>query len=90
MTFNPRKATFVFMIFCMAAVAWAQNPFESVRQFSATVVMSGEGIKAAQGMAGMGGDMKVYRSGDGDGLGHVHADDPAAAESVCASRGRQY
>jgi hypothetical protein len=46
-------------IFCVAAIAQAQSPFE-IHQFSATVVMSGMPAKGPQGM----GEMKVYRSGD--------------------------
>jgi hypothetical protein len=48
------------MVLCLALTAQAQNPFESNRQFSATVVMSG---MPTHGPAGQ-GDMKIYRSGD--------------------------
>jgi outer membrane lipoprotein-sorting protein len=44
----------------LAAFAQAQNPFETQKQFSATVVMSG--MAAGSPMAS--GDMKIYRSGD--------------------------
>ncbi len=53
-------AVFSGAFFCSAAVAQTQNPF-GVKQFSATVVMSG--APAAKGR-GMQGDMKIYRSGD--------------------------
>ena len=45
--------------FCSAAVAQTENPF-GVKQFSATVVMSGAPAAKGRGM----GDMKIYRSGD--------------------------
>jgi outer membrane lipoprotein-sorting protein len=48
------------MVFCLGIAAYAQNPFETVKQFSATVVMSGMPAHGAQGH----GDMKIYRSGD--------------------------
>lgn len=44
---------------CAASVVQAQNPFE-VRQFSATIVMTGATAKGH----GMQGDMKIYRSGE--------------------------
>lgn len=47
-------------IYCTALIGQAQNPFESNKQFSATVVMSG---MPTHGPAGQ-GDMKIYRSGD--------------------------
>jgi len=64
MTFNLRNAgTWVMLfcaaVFCVAGAAQAQNPFE-IKQFSATVVMSGAPAKGMQGQ----GDMKIYRSGD--------------------------
>jgi hypothetical protein len=46
-------------VFSVAAVAQGQNPFE-VKQFSATLVMSGTPDNASQRH----GDMKIYRSGD--------------------------
>jgi hypothetical protein len=62
MNSDLRNAGNWLMLFCaavlgVAAVAQAQNPFE-VKQFSATVVMSGMPAKAGQG------DMKIYRSAD--------------------------
>jgi hypothetical protein len=64
MTSNQGKLSIWLKLFCaaslcIAAVAQAQNPFE-IKQFSATVVMSGVPATPAQGH----GDMKVYRSGD--------------------------
>ena len=62
---NHRKAgtwpvLFCAAFFCTAAAsAQAQNPFE-IKQFSATVVMSGMPAKRGMGQ----GDMKIYRSGD--------------------------
>jgi hypothetical protein len=53
-----RKAATGMLIFCVALAVHAQNPFESAKQFSATVVMSGTAAKGAQG------EMKIYRSGD--------------------------
>ncbi len=47
-------------VFCAGTLAQAQNPFE-VKQFSATVVMSGAPVAKARAMTG---DMKIYRSGD--------------------------
>ncbi len=55
-------APFCGAFFCAGGVAQAQNPFE-IKQFSATVVMSGASAAAAKGH-GMQGDMKIYRSGD--------------------------
>jgi hypothetical protein len=45
------------VITCMAMSARAQNPFDSNKSFSATIVISGMSSKAS------GGDAKVYRSG---------------------------
>lgn len=57
---NYCKLTCGLTILCTALIAQAQNPFESSKQFSATVVMSG---MPTRGPAGQ-GDMKIYRSGD--------------------------
>lgn len=51
---------FCVAFFCSAAVAQSGNPF-GMKQFSATVVMSGAPVAKARGMQG---DMKIYRSGD--------------------------
>ncbi|MFY9912002.1 MAG: DUF4412 domain-containing protein [Candidatus Sulfotelmatobacter sp.] len=64
MSSNHRKIgiwlkLFCAAVVCVAAVAQAQNPFE-IKQFSATVVMSGMPTTSAQGH----GDMQIYRSGD--------------------------
>jgi hypothetical protein len=53
-------AMFCGAFFCSAAVAQTGNPF-GVKQFSATVVMSGAPVAKGHGMQG---DMKIYRSGD--------------------------
>jgi hypothetical protein len=58
MTFNYRLSTVGLVIVCLAVAAQAQNPFDSAKQFSATVVMSSANMKGA------GGDMKIYRSSD--------------------------
>ena len=49
----------ILLILDRAIVAQAQNPFDTFKQFSATVVVSGMPTHG-QGQ----GDMKVYRSGD--------------------------
>jgi hypothetical protein len=51
---------FAVTILALATAAQAQNPFETQKQFSATVVMSG--MPAGGPMAQ--GDMKIYRLGD--------------------------
>ena len=50
----------ILLILCLAIVAQAQNPFDTSKQFSATVVMSGMPTHGREGQ----GDMKIYRSGD--------------------------
>jgi len=50
----------ILLILCLAIVAQAQNPFDTAKQFSATVVMSGMQTHGHEGQ----GDTKVYRSGD--------------------------
>jgi outer membrane lipoprotein-sorting protein len=55
---NFRKAATALLIFFGVIAVQAQNPFESSKQFSATVVMTGGNVKGAQG------EMKIYRSGD--------------------------
>jgi hypothetical protein len=57
---NGRRIELAAMVMGLAIAAQAQNPFESQKQFSATVVMSG--MPANSPMAK--GDTKVYRSGD--------------------------
>ena len=47
------------MIACTAMSARAQNPFESVKAFSATLVVSGMSSKPSDGRA----EAKIYRSG---------------------------
>jgi hypothetical protein len=47
------------MITCMAMSARAQNPFDSIKTFSATFVISGMSSKASAGR----GEAKIYRSG---------------------------
>ena len=64
MSSNHRKIGIWLKLFCpamvcVAAAAQAQNPFE-IKQFSATVVMSGMPTTSAQGH----GNMQIYRSGD--------------------------
>jgi len=46
------------MFLCLAIAAQAQNPFDTFKQFSATIVMSP--MPAGR----EGGGVKVYRSGD--------------------------
>jgi hypothetical protein len=48
------------IILGLALVAQAQNPFETAKQFSATVVMSGMSTRGGPAP----GEMKIYRSGD--------------------------
>jgi outer membrane lipoprotein-sorting protein len=56
---NLRKFALGFTLLCLAIAAYAQNPFDAHKQFSATMVMTGAP------MAGHGqGDMKVYRLND--------------------------
>lgn len=47
------------VIMCMALSARAQNPFESIKAFSATFVVSGMSFKSSEGR----GEAKIYRSG---------------------------
>jgi hypothetical protein len=47
------------VITCMALSARAQNPFESIKAFSATFVVSGLPSKTSEGR----GEAKIYRSG---------------------------
>jgi outer membrane lipoprotein-sorting protein len=54
------KAATALLMFSVALAVQAQNPFESAKQFSATVVMTGATPKGH----GVQGDMKIYRSGD--------------------------
>jgi hypothetical protein len=53
------KYGMLVLIFCLPVFAQTQNPFETFKQFSATIVISG----VQQAHAGQ-GEMKVYRSGD--------------------------
>jgi hypothetical protein len=57
---NFRKFAFAFALVFLGTSAYAQNPFDTHKQFSATVVMTG----AALGQHGPQGDMKIYRLGD--------------------------
>jgi hypothetical protein len=50
----------IVLLLCLPMIAQAQNPFETLKQFSATVVMSG-GPTPAHAPPG---DMKIFRSGD--------------------------
>lgn len=54
------KFTLGFIFVCTGIIAFAQNPFETHKQFSATMVMTG----AAMGPHAPQGDMKIYRLGD--------------------------
>ena len=54
------SGSFVLLFICLASFAQAQNPFDTQKQFSATVVMSGMPAQLKQGQT----DMKIYRSGD--------------------------
>jgi hypothetical protein len=56
---NLHIAASGLMIMCMAMTARAQNPFEAVKAFSATLVISGLSSKMPNGAAGA----KIYRSG---------------------------
>ena len=47
------------MIACMAMSARAENPFESIKTFSATLLISGMSAKMPEGGSGL----KIYRSG---------------------------
>ena len=49
-----------FALVCLAIAACAQNPFDTHKQFSATMTMSGASI----GGHAPQGDMKIYRLGD--------------------------
>lgn len=55
-----RKFFFALSVVSLAIAAYAQNPFDTYKQFSATMVMTG----AAMGPHAPQGDMKIYRSGD--------------------------
>jgi hypothetical protein len=57
---NLRKLILGFTFACLVVAAHAQNPFDTHKQFSATMVVSG----AAMGPHAPQGDMKIYRSGD--------------------------
>jgi hypothetical protein len=57
---NGRKIEFGFGVLFLAIAAQAQNPFDTFKQFSATVVMSGMPARGHEGQ----GDMKIYRSVD--------------------------
>ncbi len=48
------------VIFCLSIPVYAQNPFESAKQFSATVVVTG----APAQTHGAQGNMKIYKSSD--------------------------
>lgn len=54
------KFTLGFIFVCTGIIAFAQNPFETHKQFSATMVLTG----AAIGPHAPQGDMKIYRLGD--------------------------
>jgi outer membrane lipoprotein-sorting protein len=56
---NSKLLLVVMMFLCIAVAAQTQNPFETYKQFSATMVMTGEPMGGHQGM-----EMKIYRSGE--------------------------
>jgi hypothetical protein len=59
-----RKTAYGAMSLCLVAVAYAaDNPFNTSKEFSATVVMESMPGSAPHGQAGQ-GNMKIYRSGD--------------------------
>lgn len=51
-----------FLVLCLSIPALAQNPFESAKQFSATVVVSGAAMQNHGAQGNM--NMKIYRSSD--------------------------
>ena len=55
-----RNLTFALSFFFLGIAAYAQNPFDTHKQFSATMVMTG----SAAGSHAPQGDMKIYRLGD--------------------------
>jgi len=57
---NLRQFAFAFALVSLGISAYAQNPFDTHKQFSATIVMSG----MPTGQHGPQGDMKIYRLGD--------------------------
>ncbi len=60
MAINMRKLTLTLGFASLAIFACAQNPFDTHKQFSATMVMTG----ASMGSHAPQGDMKIYRLGD--------------------------
>jgi hypothetical protein len=61
-----RQFVYGSLILCLAATARADNPFDTYRQFSATLVMSAMPAMPsmpAHGSQGQ-GEMKIFRSGD--------------------------
>lgn len=56
---NARRIAIGFAVLCFAIVALADNPFETFKQFSATIVMTGAAMQGHQA-----GNMKIYRSAD--------------------------
>lgn len=57
---NLRKLAIGFVLVSLTVAAYAQNPFDTHKQFSATMVMSG----ASTGPHAPQGDMKIYRLND--------------------------
>lgn len=60
MVANLRKLAIGFALVSLTVAAYAQNPFDAHKQFSATMVMSG----ASMGTHAPQGDMKIYRLND--------------------------
>ena len=56
---NWKVSAAALMFLCTAAAAQTQNPFDTFKQFSATVVMAGEPMGGHEGA-----EIKIYRSGD--------------------------
>jgi hypothetical protein len=57
---NRRNFAFALSFLFLGIAAYAQNPFDTQKQFSATMVMTG----SAAGSHAPQGDMKIYRLGD--------------------------
>jgi hypothetical protein len=57
---NLRNFTSVLSLLVLGIAAYAQNPFDTHKQFSATMVMTG----SAAGSHAPQGDLKIYRLGD--------------------------
>jgi outer membrane lipoprotein-sorting protein len=60
LVFNRRNFTLALSLCFLGIAAYAQNPFDTHKQFSATMVMT----ESTMGSHAPQGDMKIYRLGD--------------------------